>query len=456
MIYFIYPLKDATITSQFPEDNFGLDEILEISRIVLNPSQSFISRALLHFDVNKFKLETVWPSIANSAKFYLKMHIANQRNVPYKYVLEARPLGNFWEMGTGKKFSEPPIRNGVSWKYTNGETLQTTWSQQYPVEVTESKVLNLTVGGPGYFASGSLLLSSSTMVFVHGIFNNNEFEYSSSILPITEGFFNSGSYFYSSSIKYDVTGSFTGGLISGSRTYMIMSSSGAQGGSFFNYLNFVPVPYGTQSFEGLSGDLTIEVTSIVQRWMEDNPMASMPNYGFIVKYSDLYESSSNNKGILAYYSVDTNSFYPPKLMMCWNDAIYVPPTSSEVLDLSRDFSLSIVNLKENYKRGSRVRFKLSTRYANIVQTFSSSINYLATKTILPEQTCYGIKFADVDDFVIPFSDEFTRVSCNENGNYFNVWFDNFMPERVYKLVFRVSDGNNVIYVDNNFNFRITR
>ncbi len=67
--------------------------------------------------------------------------------------------------------------------------------------------------------------------------------------------------------------------------------------------------------------------------------------------------------------------------------------------------------------------------------------------------------AQTEDVVIPFSDTYTKVSCDSEGNYFNLWLDGLQPERYYKFVFKVENrvySGQVELFDNNYIFKVIR
>lgn len=455
MLYSIFPLKDATIYSSNPDENFGMDEILEISK-VREGATTKISRILMHFEVEKFKTEPIWNVAKDDARFYLQLSLANQKSIPYRYAIDVLPVGNFWEMGTGKKYSEPPSRDGVSWRYAVGNGTNVRWIQENVLTSWTSASLNLTSSGVyGRFASGSSLLSGSVYISVSGEFANGFYYDGTNLVPLIDGFAMSGSHAYSSSAKYWLSGSFSDGVIIGHRMTHYLTHSVVEGGSVKTQLNFHPIPKSTQIFEGISGDLMVDVTPIVKRWLENDPAASIPNYGFMIKFSDDDEQDSLSKGTLAYYSIDTNSFHPPRLWMAWSDFRYYPGETEEI-DLSKDISLTISNLKESYKKGSRVKFRLTLRYLENRQTFADSVNFVSRHFRLPPNSYWSIKAADSEDIIIPFDHEYTRISCDEGGSYFNVWFDNFLPEKTYRFAFKATNMENSLFFDQNYFFKITR
>ena len=80
-----------------------------------------------------------------------------------------------------------------------------------------------------------------------------------------------------------------------------------------------------------------------------------------------------------------------------------------------------------------------------------------TGSFIPESSgSYAIKDVATDEFIVPFSD-YTSVSCDTEGPYFNQWLDGFYPDRVYKiqLKLKTDDGQEQIF-DDNFEFIVKR
>ena len=76
MHYFIYPQKDSYVTTEFAENNFGLDEILELRKIFsgsYSTTAEATSRILTQFDYSDISSSIVNGDIPTSANFYLRM-----------------------------------------------------------------------------------------------------------------------------------------------------------------------------------------------------------------------------------------------------------------------------------------------------------------------------------------------------------------------------------------------
>lgn len=126
-VYKIFASADASIYSNQPAQNAGLDEILEVavknSDTPLNyfvdpvPSEPLLQddlrRSLVLFssdDLNILKSYTT-----GSWKTNLRLYLANAENLNTTYSLEFRQVSQSWEMGTGKAGDSPQTRNGVCW-----------------------------------------------------------------------------------------------------------------------------------------------------------------------------------------------------------------------------------------------------------------------------------------------------------------------------------------------------
>jgi len=122
MIYKIFSNKTATIYSQYPTLNTGLDEILSINSYTDIGGNKQVSRGLIQFDQNE--INKIISQIGTSSfQGYLKLSLANASEIPLDYTLFCYPISQSWDMGTGRYNNKPITTNGVSWNYrdTNGD-----------------------------------------------------------------------------------------------------------------------------------------------------------------------------------------------------------------------------------------------------------------------------------------------------------------------------------------------
>lgn len=163
-VFKIFPEKDAFISSLFPTENTGLDEILQLDSYPSLDSQGQTSRLLLKFsDSDLAEVKTLISSSAYQAR--LKVYLADAASVPVNYTVQATPLylsGSLdWNQGIGKAGDIPLNETGVSWIYSSTVPTAVSWSTSLPAGVTAS--YQSIVGG-GTWYTGSYIGSQTHLV----------------------------------------------------------------------------------------------------------------------------------------------------------------------------------------------------------------------------------------------------------------------------------------------------
>tara|TARA_B100001094_G_C17739249_1_gene580393 strand:+ start:354 stop:605 length:252 start_codon:yes stop_codon:yes gene_type:complete len=76
---------------------------------------------------------------------------------------------------------------------------------------------------------------------------------------------------------------------------------------------------------------------------------------------------------------------------------------------------------------------------------------------LPSTTYYQIKDIVTGEVVVPFNDNYTKVSCDANGNYFNLNLTNFEYNRDYYIEIKtVRSGVVEYFVDKDLTFTVEK
>jgi hypothetical protein len=117
--YFLTASKDASIYLQQPNQNAGLDEILEISKIYYGNIKD-VSRALIKFDVGYIS-ESLSNNTIGMSDATLILKDTKSEEIPLEYTLYAFPISQSWEMGKGTRFDNISTA-GVTWRYREGDT----------------------------------------------------------------------------------------------------------------------------------------------------------------------------------------------------------------------------------------------------------------------------------------------------------------------------------------------
>jgi hypothetical protein len=130
--------QDTTIYAGLPEFNTGLDEILEVGKLVeaIDRSSVLIEspiRCLVDFDVNE---ETVYPP---EAEYFLNFYIANASNVNRYQTLEIHPISTEWVEGSGYRYQDRVnAKDGASWEFASRNIEWTTFGGDYTTDITSS------------------------------------------------------------------------------------------------------------------------------------------------------------------------------------------------------------------------------------------------------------------------------------------------------------------------------
>ena len=162
-VYKIFPEKDASIYSLFPNMNTGMDEIIEATETVFaysdpNPQTS---RFLIKFSEEDITqaFDLIPDNVYNSGswKSNLQCYIATSTGMNATTTLECYPVSGSWDMGTGRYLDVPSVTNGVSWIWQKfSGSVNGKWkTSNYGNCVTASYNTSYSFAGGGTWYTGS-------------------------------------------------------------------------------------------------------------------------------------------------------------------------------------------------------------------------------------------------------------------------------------------------------------
>jgi hypothetical protein len=234
---------------------------------------------------------------------------------------------------------------------------------------------------------------------------------------------------------------------------LYISGSGT-GGNYLYYSgsSTSPVLVTSESFSYRTTDLNINVTDQIKIWMSGSNNNIIPNYGFMIQYSDADEADDNVKGYVRFFSRETHTIYVPKLTMYWDNSAF---TTGSLPAANLESYIVYTNVKPSYKDTeiSKIRIFARDKYP---QKSPTNLYPLDTVKYLPSGSYYSVLDAATDEVIIPYDNIYTKLSCDSTSNYIYMDMNGFMPERYYRLQLKIVDGFAVQYVDDQIYFKVVR
>ena len=360
----IFPEKDATLYSQYPTMNTGIDEIIEATTVTTLAGDPAVSRFVIKFNQTEIQ-NLVTNTIQGPFEAYLKVFIAKVEGLGQETTIYCYPVSGSWQNGTGKYLDSPLTTNGVCWA--------------------------------GRDSSGS------------GAWQTSGF---------TTG----------------ATASYSGSNPGGGNWYT--SSLYAQSASY--------------QYRSLF-DINFNVTNTVAAWTS----SIIANDGFIIKQADSAEFSSDQakRVEFKYFSVDTNTIYPPQLEFRWNDFLFNTGSSTQTVISTSDAVITLPNNTGEYYQGSIQRFRLNVRPQFPARIFSTS-SFYTTNYYLPTASYWSIVDLDTNEVVIDFDSTYTKISADSNSSYFDLRMTGLEPERYYKVLVKTTINNTTKILDEKYYFKV--
>ena len=399
MHYIIFPQKDTTIYSKYPEINTGLDEILEITKEMSSS---------LYFD------RGTW----SSSSYYSR----------YDYVQSASS-GIYYYAAVENIYSVP----GVS----------ANWKQFIPTSSNENSRILMKFdlsSVPG------IVTSSAEYVYLNlytCISRKIPLEYQIDVCPV--------------SLDWGMgTGNFTEKSGRDGATWERRLQTTAwsfEGGDYYT------TPTASGNFNFSTTDIRIDIKNIFSMWTG----SSSNNKGIIIKRPDSNEDDYINYGSLKFYSMDTHTVYVPTLEILYNDYIYstssfYPINANGTVTgslLSGSIDISMKDFKTSYLYDTTNRFKINLKEKYQIKTFYEQWRPSEIKYLQESSLYYSIRDAYTNRIIIPFSN-YTKISLNSEGHYFDVNTKGLMPERFYKIIFKYINNSVDTYFDNQFVFKVVK
>lgn len=221
-------------------------------------------------------------------------------------------------------------------------------------------------------------------------------------------------------------------------------SANAEGGTWYT------ASQSQQSYNYEIDDIKMDVTNIIKLWNS----GSLPNNGFILRHGLDNEADVLDYGVLKFFSKETHTIYEPKLEVVWDDSLFVTGSLLPVTGSISDDSYKVVftNIKSKYLANSKVKVRVKGRDRFPLKSFGTTFEYDQSK-YLPTTTYYQIEDYVAGEIIVPFNN-YTKVSCDSNGNYFIVDLSTFPINRTYKFSLKIIESGISTVIDDKLIFEI--
>ena len=198
-------------------------------------------------------------------------------------------------------------------------------------------------------------------------------------------------------------------------------------------------------------DLNIIVDDIVQAWTS----SELPNHGFLLKWEGSAEFNTSKlvQPVMQYYSVDTNTIYPPELEFRWDDSVWATSSAVPVLDQQNIY----ISLAENpgiFYAESINKFRLNVREKYPKREYVTGSLYTKQHYLPSASAWYAVKDLDTNEFVVDFDNDYTKISADTTSSYFDLYMNGLEPERYYQVLVKVEAGGSTTIYNDEYYFKV--
>ena len=456
MNFFIYPEKDTTIYKQKKLRllNSGIDEVIELTNLFDEANGHDVSRILL-----KFNLDNITKQDFNlkSAKYILNLKIMSSSELEEHDIISAYPLKKSWVEGVGRFIPSSDAKEyskGANWKYTDGEEEMWVSGSHYDSS-----------GGGDWYDSAICVDADGEPTKINCLYQFQK-NFSDVKIDITKiiNFYLEGSI-----PNHGIIIKFENESTSGSGNVKFYSSDTNTIYSPFiqiKYTDFIFDPCKQVTFKKLictkeptpTPTPTFSSGTICSGTMNSGTLCSGTLHSGTLDSGSL-ESGSYDPDIVVETDefVDNTIFSEDSLKkeelgydmenLIFTDCQLDDNISNSSIDYETepithpntlkqvygsDLIPTIKRLKKEYRSFSRERISVGLREKYPQKSFSSKSDY-SSNNFTTDTLKYSVRDAETEETLIEF-DEYSKISCDSEGHFFNFDFSCLATGRVYKFL----------------------
>lgn len=141
----------------------------------------------------------------------------------------------------------------------------------------------------------------------------------------------------------------------------------------------------------------------------------------------------------------------------YTSSVVIISSSLEPVQFDKPFTAVIQNLPPTVRAGNIIRINVFGREEFPLKNFARNTQFsqFLTPKYLPVSSSYAIKDNQTEEIIVDF-DNYTRLSCDMNGNYFLLDTTGLPQERYFKILIKTEQSGSSYTIDNDNIFKIVR
>lgn len=448
MYYCIFPSKDNTITNAKVDNvgrsgsNSGKSEILELYVLSESVSSRGKSRILIQFDLNGLSSSISAGEIpTSSVEYTLKLKNSNHyETIPYSYDVSVHMLTKSWDEGRGYSMYDEGLKDaGVSnWVMA---TSVVSWGSQ-GADFTSS-----IISGTQHFEDGdedlSIDVSNIVYAWLTGGVINNGF-----LIKYTDPYETGSSDLY-------VKKFYSRHAHKPERVPKLEAKWAEQkqdDRENINYNNTGSLYY----YRTIRGVYTSAPGTVYVNIINSSSTVVQTITASLVS-TGIYHASGVFVTFTSSTSIYRDVWFNSTQQLFTGTFMPTFATGSQYNPYS-EIDLSLINIRPEYDRDQKVTINVLCRekdYKPIVRV-SGTVN---PSCILLKDAYFRIENEETEEVIVDYSTgsvSYSKLSYDENGNYFKLWTNSFSPGYRYKIKILANYNGEKIIFDKNWCFKIKK
>ena len=202
-------------------------------------------------------------------------------------------------------------------------------------------------------------------------------------------------------------------------------------------------------------DINLDVTNTVRAWTTSSTFPNaLSNNGFLLKQNLEFVDNKNYQPELKYFSVDTNTIYPPALQISWDDSVWNTGSSTQLVLNTLPATITLAQNPGVFYSSSINRFRINARPEYPIQLWQTSSVYTNNYYLPSGSSYYAIKDLETNEYIVDFNSKYTQLSADASSSYFDMYMNFLQPERYYTVLIQSSINGSTIVFNDQYYFKV--